>query len=335
MPQWEPPFAHGPGLRRVLALEHVHRGEGQRLDQVPRGLGGAVPDRGRARAARLGGDARRRSRADARGAQPIRHDRGEFFAFFVPSLTAMVGFWATLALNIPDLSRYAKDQKAQVVGPVPRPAADDDAVRLHRRGGDLGLGRDLRRADLGPGEAAVEDREPARDPALAVRAADRDAHHQRRRERGGAGQRLRQPVALEDHLRARRAHHRRHRHRDHAVEAAGERRPLHRLADRLLGLPRARSPASSSPTTGWCAARSSPCPSSTAGTGSTGSSTSGRSSRSSPAWARRSWAWWCPRCGRSTTTPGSSGFGVAFLVYWLLMRGTPELDLKDVPPVEA
>ena len=41
---------------------------------------------------------------------------GEFLAFFVPSLTAMVGFWATLALNIPDLSRYAKDQKAQAWG---------------------------------------------------------------------------------------------------------------------------------------------------------------------------------------------------------------------------
>ena len=42
--------------------------------------------------------------------------RGDFLVFFVPSLTAMVGFWATLALNIPDLSRYAKDQKAQVGG---------------------------------------------------------------------------------------------------------------------------------------------------------------------------------------------------------------------------
>ena len=44
--------------------------------------------------------------------------RGEFLAFFVPSLTAMVGFWATLALNIPDLSRYARSQKAQVWGQV-------------------------------------------------------------------------------------------------------------------------------------------------------------------------------------------------------------------------
>jgi NCS1 family nucleobase:cation symporter-1 len=41
---------------------------------------------------------------------------GELLVFFVPSLTAMVGFWATLALNIPDLSRYARNQRAQVWG---------------------------------------------------------------------------------------------------------------------------------------------------------------------------------------------------------------------------
>ncbi len=59
-------------------------------------------------------------RADGFGpilAQPSRFKTtGEFFRFFVPSLTAMVGFWATLALNIPDLTRYAYDQKAQVRG---------------------------------------------------------------------------------------------------------------------------------------------------------------------------------------------------------------------------
>jgi NCS1 family nucleobase:cation symporter-1 len=43
---------------------------------------------------------------------------GELLGFFVPALTAIVGFWATLALNIPDLSRYARDQRAQVVGQV-------------------------------------------------------------------------------------------------------------------------------------------------------------------------------------------------------------------------
>jgi NCS1 family nucleobase:cation symporter-1 len=44
------------------------------------------------------------------------HSFGEFFAFFVPSLTGMVGFWSTVALNIPDFTRYAKSQKAQAVG---------------------------------------------------------------------------------------------------------------------------------------------------------------------------------------------------------------------------
>jgi NCS1 family nucleobase:cation symporter-1 len=40
----------------------------------------------------------------------------EFVHFFVPSLTGMVGFWATVALNIPDFTRYAKSQKAQALG---------------------------------------------------------------------------------------------------------------------------------------------------------------------------------------------------------------------------
>jgi NCS1 family nucleobase:cation symporter-1 len=40
----------------------------------------------------------------------------EFLHFFIPSLTGMVGFWATVALNIPDFTRYAKSQRAQMVG---------------------------------------------------------------------------------------------------------------------------------------------------------------------------------------------------------------------------
>jgi NCS1 family nucleobase:cation symporter-1 len=43
-------------------------------------------------------------------------DFSEFWAFFVPGLTGMVGFWATLSLNIPDFSRFARDQKAQIYG---------------------------------------------------------------------------------------------------------------------------------------------------------------------------------------------------------------------------
>ena len=54
-------------------------------------------------------------------AQPSAFDAGQpkagqFFAFFVPALTGMIGFWATLSLNIPDFSRYARTQRDQVLG---------------------------------------------------------------------------------------------------------------------------------------------------------------------------------------------------------------------------
>ncbi len=43
---------------------------------------------------------------------------GQFWTFFFPALTGMIGFWATLSLNIPDFSRYAKSQRDQVVGQI-------------------------------------------------------------------------------------------------------------------------------------------------------------------------------------------------------------------------
>jgi nucleobase:cation symporter-1, NCS1 family len=54
-------------------------------------------------------------------AQPSRFDpgqdrAGEFWTFFFPALTGMIGFWATLSLNIPDFSRYAKSQRDQALG---------------------------------------------------------------------------------------------------------------------------------------------------------------------------------------------------------------------------
>jgi NCS1 family nucleobase:cation symporter-1 len=47
---------------------------------------------------------------------PGQPQAGKFFGFFFPALTGMVGFWATLSLNIPDFSRYAKSQRDQVIG---------------------------------------------------------------------------------------------------------------------------------------------------------------------------------------------------------------------------
>ncbi len=50
-------------------------------------------------------------------AQPSKFQTSaEFWAFFFPGLTGMVGFWATLSLNIPDFTRYAKSQRAQIMG---------------------------------------------------------------------------------------------------------------------------------------------------------------------------------------------------------------------------
>ena len=41
---------------------------------------------------------------------------GKFWTFFFPALTGTVGFWATLSLNIPDFTRYARTQRDQVLG---------------------------------------------------------------------------------------------------------------------------------------------------------------------------------------------------------------------------
>jgi len=49
----------------------------------------------------------------------VRTDLGQDFRFhrvFWPNLTAMVGFWATLSLNIPDFTRYVRRQRDQMLG---------------------------------------------------------------------------------------------------------------------------------------------------------------------------------------------------------------------------
>lgn len=43
---------------------------------------------------------------------------GEFWPVFVPSVTAMIGFWSTLSLNMPDFTRFGRSQKEQAVGQV-------------------------------------------------------------------------------------------------------------------------------------------------------------------------------------------------------------------------
>ncbi len=40
----------------------------------------------------------------------------DFLKFMIPALNGTVGFWATLSLNIPDFTRFAKSQRQQAIG---------------------------------------------------------------------------------------------------------------------------------------------------------------------------------------------------------------------------
>jgi NCS1 family nucleobase:cation symporter-1 len=61
---------------------------------------------------------------EAKGFGPLLSQPGkygtlrEFLPVFVPSLTAMIGFWATLSLNMPDFTRFGRSQREQVIGQV-------------------------------------------------------------------------------------------------------------------------------------------------------------------------------------------------------------------------
>jgi NCS1 family nucleobase:cation symporter-1 len=44
------------------------------------------------------------------------HTHSGYLHFFFLSLTGIVGYWATLSLNIPDFTRYARSQESQLVG---------------------------------------------------------------------------------------------------------------------------------------------------------------------------------------------------------------------------
>ncbi|MCU1268519.1 MAG: Cytosine/purine/uracil/thiamine/allantoin permease family protein [Acidobacteria bacterium] len=46
------------------------------------------------------------------------HSVKEFWPVFIPSLTAMIGFWATLSLNMPDFTRFGRSQREQAIGQI-------------------------------------------------------------------------------------------------------------------------------------------------------------------------------------------------------------------------
>jgi NCS1 family nucleobase:cation symporter-1 len=50
------------------------------------------------------------------GSVTLREGTTPFWTLFPAALTANVGYWATLSLNIPDFTRYAKSQRSQAMG---------------------------------------------------------------------------------------------------------------------------------------------------------------------------------------------------------------------------
>ncbi|HSR16016.1 MAG TPA: NCS1 family nucleobase:cation symporter-1 [Gemmatimonadales bacterium] len=46
----------------------------------------------------------------------LRQGNTPFWSLFPAALTANIGYWATLSLNIPDFTRYARSQRSQVLG---------------------------------------------------------------------------------------------------------------------------------------------------------------------------------------------------------------------------
>jgi NCS1 family nucleobase:cation symporter-1 len=46
------------------------------------------------------------------------HSLRDFWPTFILSLTGMIGFWATLSLNMPDFTRFGKSQRDQAIGQV-------------------------------------------------------------------------------------------------------------------------------------------------------------------------------------------------------------------------
>ena len=128
------------------------------------------------------------------------HSTSEFLAVFFPSLTAMVGYWATLALNIPDFTRYSKSQSAQSWGQALGSAGGDGAVHVCGHRGDVGFGGAVRPRDL------ESDRADRAVPSASggVCGHDRhpggDAEREHRRECGFAVERFFESVSAADQL---------------------------------------------------------------------------------------------------------------------------------------
>ncbi len=122
-------------LRDLLGHQHPHRLPRHGPLAARRELGRAVRARDDAALARVDPAPRERRGRTAWAASSRSRASfprsGAFLPVFVPSVTAMVGFWATLSLNMPDFTRYGRSQREQALGQVVGAAHDDDRLRRH------------------------------------------------------------------------------------------------------------------------------------------------------------------------------------------------------------
>ena len=136
----------------------------------------------------------------------------------------MIGFWATLSLNIPDFTRYARSQRDQVLGQalgLPATMALYSFIGVAVTSATVTIyGESI----WDPVEVLSRFRDPL---VLSIGdglALPGDAGDQHRRQRGQPGERFLPPLAAADLVPDRRPDHGRPRHPDPALEA--DRRPV-------------------------------------------------------------------------------------------------------------
>ncbi len=160
---------------------------------------------------------------------------GEFMRFFIPSLTGMVGFWATVALNIPDFTRYAKSQKAQMIGQalgLPASMTIYSFIGVAVTSASVIL---FGQAIWDPVVLLARFHEPVIASIALVALLVATFKHQRRSQRGLAIQRFFKPESTLDFFSNRRPDHGRSGRTHDALETADRFPKLHfRLAGRIL-----------------------------------------------------------------------------------------------------
>ena len=124
----------------------------------------------------------------------------------------MVGFWATLSLNIPDFTRYARSQRDQVLGQalgLPLTMALYSFIGVAVTSATKVI---YGKMIWDPVDVLTRFKNPVVLVDRHARAVPGDAGNEHRRERGQPGERFCASVAKKDFVHDRRPDHRRHRH---------------------------------------------------------------------------------------------------------------------------